>query len=264
MFLANKYSPDIIKNAWTEYALGASAPDTVFQKAIIKYDTTLSFKKAFYEFGSWMLYAGTRASLKKTFDDAALFPSIRIDSLKDSNYILNPFSLIYFRPNAVLPETSLTFNSIGDIKAEIGLYTSNISNDSLLSDSICSLDLSTEHTIPITPQSAYLGLFNANPFPITFTLGNNNSPIEQAKSPYNSFVLSASPNPFNKLLSIHFPCRKPDIINVYDVKGSLVTSITEIRGHSVQLNAVNLTSGIYVLKAYFQKRIKTLKLIYTK
>jgi hypothetical protein len=110
------------------------------------------------------------------------------------------------------------------------------------------------------------GFIRLNPYvPVDFAIdlstGVENLPAVLASA--NS--LRASPNPFHSSTAILFgnPGKSADI-SIYDIKGSRVAAFASVRGNSVQWNAANRPSGMYVVKAVIGKKVYTKKILLQK
>jgi hypothetical protein len=86
MFLDQRYHADVIKYAWAEYSSNQSPESRtktieVFDQALKAYNSGLTFSGAFSEFGKWIFLTGSRNSLGPSFEDAAIWPEVKLDAL---------------------------------------------------------------------------------------------------------------------------------------------------------------------------------------
>ncbi len=82
-----------------------------------------------------------------------------------------------------------------------------------------------------------------------------------------SFSLSASPNPFTKLLDLKIPfaTEENDVrISLYDLQGRLAMSVTTPGGAQTQsISTQDLQPGLYLLRVETGDRAETIKVLKT-
>lgn len=87
MFLSERYSAVVIRNAWENYKAQMNGTTAVFDDALKRYDSGLSFTRAFGEFGQWLFYTNKRANAFSGFHDAQLWPLVQVNTLTDESFI---------------------------------------------------------------------------------------------------------------------------------------------------------------------------------
>ena len=87
----------------------------------------------------------------------------------------------------------------------------------------------------------------------------------------NHFSLeSPFPNPFNSNISIHYKLEKDQtvLLQIFNINGKLIHTLIDEKlsagRHHIHWNAVNESSGVYVVKLTASNQIKTQKILYLK
>jgi len=103
----------------------------------------------------------------------------------------------------------------------------------------------------------------------TFTRTKYNVSVEQAEQIPSQIQILAYPNPFNPTTSIRYsiPNSGSVSIKIYDALGRFVQNLVESYqssgSHSVNFDATNLASGLYLVRIQFNDEVKTGKIVLT-
>jgi hypothetical protein len=103
-----------------------------------------------------------------------------------------------------------------------------------------------------------------------FTRTKYNVSIEQVFQVPSQIQLQAFPNPFNPTTSIRYSIPKSGSVSIkiYDALGRFVQNLVESYqssgSHSVNFDATNLVSGLYLVRVQFNNEVKTGKIVLMK
>jgi hypothetical protein len=238
MFIDQRYSPDPIRFAWEGYAADSAAEShaktiRIFGNALRKYDSTLDFQTAFYAFGERLFYTGARAPLHQTFEDAALYPEVRTDTLGDvvdSPFVLRPLSMryLFFQSVSAVDSFDVALAQTGACTA--GVYLCAIQADTLVSDTPAHITNADWGRFKLSPQSDnYLCLMNASAAAVNLRLTKPGIGVEQGRGPDPAFALNVFPNPFHAGVKISYFLpnaalngRLPVNLSIFDISGRIL------------------------------------------
>jgi hypothetical protein len=103
----------------------------------------------------------------------------------------------------------------------------------------------------------------------TFTMGSEGPALDAvedgAVAAKGVAAVSAAPNPFNPTTTISYTAEKAGMLNIFDANGQMVKSFSTIAGtNSVNWNASNMASGVYVARLISGSSVFNTKLFLTK